>query len=143
MRPKLQCPECRTVICFNCSKLWHGYFSKCHTADAEQEEKYREWEATRDVQKCPKCKMRIEKTEGCNHMTCSSCRYEFCWICRGKYLSEAHFSDWNVFGCPGGQFNSNARSLANCNGACKWMPLWIRRLLLLLVVLPLVLLVVA
>lgn len=34
-----------------------------------------------NTQSCPKCDSVIEKNGGCNHMVCSKCRYEFCWIC--------------------------------------------------------------
>lgn len=30
---------------------------------------------------CPRCNRPIEKNGGCDHMTCSRCGYEFCWIC--------------------------------------------------------------
>lgn len=31
--------------------------------------------------KCPQCKTPIERTMGCNHMTCPICHYEFCYVC--------------------------------------------------------------
>ncbi|CCK69271.1 E3 ubiquitin-protein ligase HEL1 KNAG_0C01580 [Huiozyma naganishii CBS 8797] len=34
-----------------------------------------------NTKECPKCSVNIEKDGGCNHMVCSGCKYEFCWIC--------------------------------------------------------------
>ena len=39
----------------------------------------------RDVRKCPKCKVRIEKNGGCPHMNCQRCHYDFCWCCMDDY----------------------------------------------------------
>lgn len=30
---------------------------------------------------CPSCSAFIEKNEGCKHMECFKCGYEFCWLC--------------------------------------------------------------
>ena len=34
---------------------------------------------------CPACKRPIEKNLGCMHMVCSQCKFEFCWMCCGKW----------------------------------------------------------
>lgn len=44
----------------------------------------------------------MEKVSGCNHMTCTVCRYEWCWLCGSTY-SSIHFSPLNPLGCAGMQ----------------------------------------
>ncbi len=44
--------------------------------------------------KCPTCKVVLQKETGCNHMTCSQCKTESCYVC-GKsynYLSNGAFT---------------------------------------------------
>ena len=135
LKPKLTCPECAPAIRFNCSQRWHGYLAKCASAQeaqdaTEAERKYVEWAQSKGsgLKKCPKCKMSIEKNEGCNHMTCVSCKYDFCWLCRGKYTHN-HFAQWNIMGCPGAQFNSSWLSIHRCP---RCMPMCCRRVLIVL-----------
>jgi len=42
-------------------------------------------EGNKDVKKCPKCKILIEKNGGCNHMTCPKCEVHICWRCVGVF----------------------------------------------------------
>lgn len=32
---------------------------------------------------CPRCKIPIEKGNGCDHMRCMACKHDFCWKCLG------------------------------------------------------------
>ena len=41
--------------------------------------------------RCPKCKSPFEKIDGCQHMTCLLCGYEWCWVCGLPYLSIFHY----------------------------------------------------
>lgn len=33
------------------------------------------------IKDCPKCTTPIEKTDGCNHITCGACQAHICWVC--------------------------------------------------------------
>lgn len=93
---KITC-ECGQEICFNCGRAFHGRFSSC---EKQIDEKFKEWAKDKELRNCPMCKAHIEKSDGCNHMTCYYCNFQFCWICGGTYSSE-HFKPYNPFGCSG------------------------------------------
>jgi len=52
------------------------------------------------IKKCPHCGIITQKSEGCNHITCSKCSYQWCWLCNEKYNTE-HFRQGK---CKGYQF---------------------------------------
>ena len=39
----------------------------------------------KNTKNCPGCGVNIEKNEGCDHMTCKKCQFEFCWLCLANY----------------------------------------------------------
>ena len=73
---------------------------------AVQERLLDEWIATQDgrVKRCPRCRVPIEKTEGCNHVECRSvmpylvflhlglmscrCGVHVCWRCLGTFAAR-------------------------------------------------------
>jgi len=115
--PRCQCtnPECRYEFCFLCSEPWHAdatceEYQQWKVDNGLTDSKFSNW-AKKNTKKCPRCKTMIEKIAGCNHMTCSNCKYEFCWLCSGKYSSN-HFDVFNVLGCPGMQSGSKQFGVA-------------------------------
>ncbi|THH21564.1 hypothetical protein EW146_g36 [Bondarzewia mesenterica] len=51
--------------------------------------KYREDQANRQwlessTMACPGCQVKVEKSVGCNHMTCAKCKQHFCYRCGAK-----------------------------------------------------------
>jgi len=96
------CDECLTSFCLICGEEPH---SPCGCKDlAKWNEKCRNESETANwilanTKSCPKCVSRIEKNQGCNHMTCQRCKHEFCWICMG---------DWSDHGAnTGGYYKCN------------------------------------
>ena len=64
------------------------------------EKEFLKWKKKRRVKRCPKCNIYTEKNEGCNHMTCVSCKYQWCWLCEGEYT----YDHYNTGKCEGFQF---------------------------------------
>jgi E3 ubiquitin-protein ligase RNF19A len=63
------------------------------------EKKFEGWaKGNIDISYCPKCRTRVEKVEGCNHMTCYFCSFQWCWICGGTYTPD-HYVPFNPLGC--------------------------------------------
>mmetsp|Transcript_8770 Transcript_8770/g.17900 ORF Transcript_8770/g.17900 Transcript_8770/m.17900 type:complete len:476 (-) Transcript_8770:1994-3421(-) len=83
-----ECDTCDTVFCLQCGEEPHAP-ADCKELAAWNEKCKNESETANwilaNTKSCPKCSTRIEKNQGCNHMTCQSCRYEFCWICMGNW----------------------------------------------------------
>ncbi|XP_059589454.1 E3 ubiquitin-protein ligase RNF217 isoform X1 [Alligator mississippiensis] len=103
---KIQCPSCQFVWCFKCHSPWHeGVNCKEYK---KGDKLLRHWASEiehgqRNAQKCPKCKIHIQRTEGCDHMTCSQCNTNFCYRCGEKYRQLRFFGDHtsnlSIFGC--------------------------------------------
>ena len=58
------------------------------------------WKEGKRVKRCPRCEMFTEKNEGCNHMTCITCKYQGGWLCEGPY-TYGHYDSGK---CAGHQF---------------------------------------
>jgi len=105
---------CGLSFCVRCAGEPHAPV-KCHDLELWTE-KNRDQSLTMDwvllnTKKCGGCGKRIEKNQGCNHMTCK-CGYEFCWVC-GKEWKEHTGSYYNcnqfVEGEGGDKGNSGNR----------------------------------
>ncbi|KAG6833600.1 hypothetical protein H0H87_004227 [Tephrocybe sp. NHM501043] len=79
----LKCPSCFAEVCSSCHEEAHEGMS-CEdrrNRKVQQEEQLNDqWATSHGVKRCPTCLVFIEKTEGCNHMTCR-CGAHICWIC--------------------------------------------------------------
>ncbi|KIJ11866.1 hypothetical protein PAXINDRAFT_83865, partial [Paxillus involutus ATCC 200175] len=86
----LHCPSCFASVCNACNMDAHEGLtcaeSRIHRDPAEQDRLNDEWIASQGgrVKKCPRCSVLIEKTQGCNHMTCR-CGAHICWRCMGTF----------------------------------------------------------
>ena len=89
--------SCKEKFCFNCGDSIHT------PATCDMYKKWLDkinlegdtgnWLAMH-TKLCPKCKALTEKNTGCNHMTCTICKYEYCWVCLENW--GPHIKD---YGC--------------------------------------------
>jgi len=82
---KLQC-ACGQTMCFKCKKEWHEKLDCNQVYDKEKNEQaFQNYQKQMGLKSCPKCQIIMNKYDGCNHITCTKCKYEFCWICFEKW----------------------------------------------------------
>lgn len=82
------CDTCHTSFCVKCGQEPHAPLT-CHLL-TQFKTKYEEASSNANwilsnTRACPNCKSRIEKNSGCSRMMCQNCKYEFCWLCMGKW----------------------------------------------------------
>lgn len=59
--------------------------------------------------KCPHCGTAVEKSEGCSHMACPTCRGVFCWQCGQDYRRNGHVG--GPWACNGLEVRDNLGNL--------------------------------
>ena len=77
------CPKCLGAVCTSCHAKPHQGMT-CAEHKYSLSDEHASWEKAKKklgIKECPKCKTAIEKTFGCDHMTCGGCQTHICWRC--------------------------------------------------------------
>eukprot|EP01124_Arcella_intermedia_P000217 TRINITY_DN10115_c0_g1_i1.p1 TRINITY_DN10115_c0_g1~~TRINITY_DN10115_c0_g1_i1.p1 ORF type:complete len:1098 (-),score=293.89 TRINITY_DN10115_c0_g1_i1:30-3323(-) len=100
--------KCGLLWCWKCGKdghwptsceqikWWNDIYAKDESKvsfDSEDEAASVRW-LLKFTQDCPKCGAPIQKNGGCNHMSCKTCRHQYCWVCLENWESS-HYSCTN------------------------------------------------
>ena len=79
-------------FCICCGELWHEN-GKCPKTE-EVDKLFEQYSKRLNLKKCPSCKITTLKREGCNHITCTYCKKEWCWLCGEIFTStEEHYNN--------------------------------------------------
>ncbi|KAL4473480.1 hypothetical protein ABPG74_022344 [Tetrahymena malaccensis] len=65
----LDCPCCKKIYCLSCK---------------EDDKQFESFVRGKKFKQCSQCRMWVEKSDGCDHMTCR-CGNQFCYKCGGPY----------------------------------------------------------
>lgn len=88
-----ECPHCWRLFCAHCKVPWHAGFS-CE--DFQQLESDERNQGTLSIlnmakemkwQRCPKCKIIVDKIDGCMFMKCR-CGFAFCYRCGTQMITD-------------------------------------------------------
>jgi len=86
--------KCGSQVCNTCGQLWHEGKSCLAILDPDFEVYAQE----NNLRFCFMCKTTVARVEGCTHITCPICDYEWCWLC-GQEFSPIHDNacerEWN------------------------------------------------
>ena len=88
------CPKCLEAICTGCHQQ-HGAMACEEYKDIKSGgyEAFKKYKDEMGIKDCPKCTTPMEKTEGCNHMTCGGCGAHVCWVCLKSFPESSQCYD--------------------------------------------------
>ncbi|KAF2916217.1 hypothetical protein DAI22_09g101300 [Oryza sativa Japonica Group] len=90
-----ECPHCSRMFCAQCKVPWHGGSTCAEFQKLGKDERGRDDLLLRKVakdskwQRCPKCKMYVERVEGCVFIICR-CGHCFCYLCASPMSRDNH-----------------------------------------------------
>lgn len=97
-------PDCEKASCRKCREVSHVPRS-CEEAKKDKGLSVRhaveEARSEAMMRTCPRCKVKIVKSAGCNKMTCSNCRAVMCYVCKKDITGRnyEHFGS-GLTACP-------------------------------------------
>ena len=107
------CRDCGGRTCITCDIQWHPEISCAEITARRAEQRHSEETAaeeylTTNSKLCPKCHVRGQKVDGCDHLTCKifppsvttnslmsylsllntgpRCQHQYCWVCLADFL---------------------------------------------------------
>ena len=98
------------IFCNKCKTIAHGE-KNCSENNIFEKEIFifsrKETNEAKELKQCPNCHILIYRNEGCNHIICKNCNYQFCWLCLRKYEPN----HYEVGSCAGKAFQIPEGSL--------------------------------
>jgi len=83
-RHQARCLCTKFTFCAKCGSKWRSYH-KCFQDEDVASPSSKPKKTLKKIKKiskpCPQCGVPIQKNGGCHHMTCSKCKFDFCWQC--------------------------------------------------------------
>ncbi|CAM0951391.1 unnamed protein product [Alopecurus aequalis] len=92
---KVECPHCKRMFCAKCKVPWHDGVDCAEFQRLGDDERGREDLLLRKVaqqskwQRCPKCKIYVERVSGCTFIACR-CGHCFCYLCGHTMARDNH-----------------------------------------------------
>jgi E3 ubiquitin-protein ligase RNF144 len=83
---KFDCFMCKQSFCVKCKVSWHNDFTCTDFQNLPEDMRGEDDRKSllfmeKTYQRCARCKIFVEKNEGCDHITCRHCQNHFCYIC--------------------------------------------------------------